>query len=313
MERVQVYREQFELLAGPFREWPDLPCLICHLGALEPKISRFESKISVDERVGVEIWDGRQSGFFHGELACSRTMCGNRYAVAGEWATIVLDNESDNELYGELYADNSTDRPYTSADYEPVGRFRQAAAQLEEVLATDTGSDDLAASDPHLIGLTVKHILPPLPLIALPAATPTEIAVLVESASSLLLSDPGAASTRIRIAAEALLDEQRIKKRKPGNRSQPLWLDARIKLFEDKNKLAAEQLMAVKYIGNVSSHEATPLPLGFVLDGIEHFTRAIEILYDRQNVELERRTAQILKRGNKLTAKSLTAGRRIKS
>ena len=313
MDRVQVYREQFELLAGPFRKWPDLPCLVCHLGALEPKISKFESKKSIDERVGVEIWDGRQSGFFHGELACSRTMCGNRYAVAGEWATIVLDNEPDNELYDELYDDNFTARPYNAADYEPVERLRQVAAQLEEVLAADTGGEDLAASDPHLIGLTVKHILPPLPLIALPAATPTELAVLVESASSVLLSDPGAASTRIRIAAEALLDEQGIKKMQPGSRSKRLSLHARIELFEDKNKLAAEQLMAVKYIGNVSSHEATPLPLGFVLDGIEHFTRAIEILYDRQNVELERRAAQIRKRGNKLTAKSLTAGRRIKS
>src|SRR4051794_22003603 len=120
MERVQVHREQFELLAGPFRDWPDLPCLVCKLGVLEPSIAEFESKKSLDTRVGAEIWDGRKSGYFHGELRCSRTPCGNVCAVVGDWIT-------------------GPDDP------------------------AEEGFDDY---DPHLFGLAVKHILPPLPLIA---------------------------------------------------------------------------------------------------------------------------------------------------
>jgi hypothetical protein len=300
MTPVTVYREQFELLAGPFREWPDLPCLVCHRGALEPDISPFESKKSVDSRVGAAIWDGRKKGFFHGALACSRTMCGNKYAVTGDWTDIVLNDEPDDLNPVTLWNANDSDS-------------KLFAERVREILTADRTGEDLAASDPNLIGLEVKHVLPPLPLIALPEATPAEVAVLVDSASSVLLSDPSAASTRIRTAIEALLDEQRIRKTQPSNRSKRLGLHQRIELFGATNTAAATQLMAMKSIGNVSSHEATPLPLGFVLDGIEHFARAIEILYDRQDVELERRAAQIIKRGSKLSAKSLGVGRQKRS
>jgi hypothetical protein len=291
MERVNVYREQFELLAGPFREWPDLPCLICKLGALEPTITEFESKQSIDSRVGAEIWNGCKSGLFHGELACSRTMCRNKYAVAGEWTTVELDDQTDED-------------PWT--------RPRNLAELVEEQLAVGAGGEDLAAGDPNLIGLIVKHILPPLPLIALPDTTPAVLTALVESASSVLLSDPGAASTRIRIAIEALLDDQRIRKTEPNRRSRRMVAHQRIELFQAKNKTAADHLMAMKWIGNVGSHEAEPLPLGFVLDGIEHFARAIEVVYDRQQIELERRAARINRSGKSLRPTGLPAVRRAK-
>lgn len=73
MGRVEVYRDQFVALAGPFREWPDLACLICHRGALEiSSFTEFESKASADDRVGTETEEGPRRGFFHGELTCSR-------------------------------------------------------------------------------------------------------------------------------------------------------------------------------------------------------------------------------------------------
>ena len=280
MERV--YRKQFELLAGPFSDWPDLPCLICHLGALEPHIEEFESKESIDNRVGAEIWDRRKSGFFHGELRCSRTMCGNKYAVAGEWI-------------GE-----STD----AADEKSIIIAHNQANIRIDVLHI-SNNEDLSESDPNLLGFTVRHILPPLPLIALPDKTPSNVRVLIDSASSVLLSDPSAAATRIRIAVEALLDKQGIRKTVQGNRSTRLNTHSRIELFRSVNMVAADQLMAVKWIGNVASHEKTPLPLEFVLDGIELFALAIELIYSREAIELNRRAAQINRRGRNLRATRL--------
>ncbi len=258
MGRVDVYREQFELLAGPFREWPDLPCLICHRGALEPSIAEFESKSSADHRIGTETLEGPKRGFFHGDLACSRMPCGNRYVVAGEWT-------------------RGSDNP-------------------------DEDEDDLGTYDPDRFGLTVRHILPPLPLIALPDTSPGKLSALVESASSVLLADPSAASTRIRTAIEALLDEQRIRKTSNSSRSIRLTTHQRIQLFERKNEAAASQLMAMKWIGNVGSHDGEPLPLGWVLDGIECFARAIELIYDPREIELARRAAEINRRGRNLRA-----------
>ncbi len=265
MTRVQVYRDQFELLSGPFTQWPDLPCLVCKLSPLEPDIvPPFESKKSLDVRVGAEIWDGRKSGFFHGELNCSRSMCGNKYAIAGEW-------------------NRGPDDP------------------ADEVL-DDDGSG--------LVGFIVKHILPPLPLIEFPDGVPVNVMASVESASSVLLSDPSAAATRMRVAIDALMDEQGVRKTKPNKRSQRMETHHRIMLFQNKNKEAVDFLMAMKNIGNVGSHERIPLPLGFVLAGIEHFAKAIELIYDRQDIQLIRQAAEINRRGGRLRATSLQIGLR---
>jgi hypothetical protein len=42
------------------------------------------------------------------------------------------------------------------------------------------------------------------------------------------------------------------------------------------------------------------LPLNMVLDGIELFAGALELIYDRRKLELARRAAQINKRGRRL-------------
>jgi hypothetical protein len=249
---VEVYRDQFEALAGPFREWPDLACLVCNRGALEiSSFTEFESKDSADDRVGAETEEGPKRGFFHGELTCSRAPCGNRYVVAGEWA-------------------RGTDNP-------------------------DEEIDDLDSYDPDLFGLTVRHILPPLPLISLPDRTPDQVAVLVGSCSSVLLSDPNAGAGRIRTAIEALLDQQGI--RKTGDsRTERLSAHARLKLLSQKNGLAsvaAEYLLAVKLLGNEGAHERLPVPLSKVLEGVEFFARTIEILYDPRDAELARKVAEI--------------------
>lgn len=159
--------------------------------------------------------------------------------------------------------------------------------------------------DPSLAGLEVRHILPPLPLIDFPDSVPPAIQGLVESASAVMLSDPSAAATRIRSAIECLLDEQRIRKTSPKKRSVRLPAHDRILLFKRVNPAAADLLMAMKWIGNIGTHESSPLPLSVVLDGTELFARAIILIYDREAQALERLAADINKRGGKLRSKHL--------
>lgn len=244
-------------MAGPFREWPDLQCLACSRGALEPDISEIESKVSADSRAGAETLEGPARGFFHGVLACSRLPCGNKYVVAGEWTKGSGNPDED-----------SKDIPDDEADY--IGEY-----------------------DPQLYGFTVRHVLPPLPLITLPEKTPKEVAALVDSASSELLSDPSSAAARIRTAVEALLDKQGVRKLQINSRTKYLSTHARIELFRARNAAAADQLEAVKWIGNAGAHERNPLSMELVLDGIDFFARAVEIIYDPREADLARRAAAV--------------------
>jgi Domain of unknown function (DUF4145) len=168
---------------------------------------------------------------------------------------------------------------------------------------TSNNMDD----DPGLAGIEVRHILPSLPLISLPANVPATVCNLIDSASSVLLSDPSAAATRIRAAIERLLDDLRVRKTSPGNKAKRLQTHDRIVTFSRQNAPAADQLMAMKWIGNVGTHESTPLPLNVVLNGIEHFARAIELIYDHEGEALARRAAHINKRGGKLRARHLAS------
>ncbi|WP_155058463.1 DUF4145 domain-containing protein [Streptomyces blattellae] len=164
--------------------------------------------------------------------------------------------------------------------------------------ANVSGSEE----DPYLVAYKVKHILPELPLIELPDGAPAGLQPMISAASASLLSDPSASANRIRSAIDCILDHKGVRKFPQGNRKKRLTTHARIELFRDKNPSAADQLMAMKWIGNVGSHESEVMPLAWVLDGIEHFAKAVEIVYDTKEKELMRRAAIINKKGGKLRA-----------
>jgi Domain of unknown function (DUF4145) len=242
-------RGQAEDLSGPFSEWPLLLCPACRGASLEPSVNTLYDRESTAALEGAD-WDPLSlGGIFHGDLACPRSPCGNKYVVAGTWG-VDYDGESSEGHYAEFFS--------------------------------------------------VSYILPALPLMEYPDAVPDKIRDPISAASLVLLSDASAAANRIRSAIEALLDCQRVRKHHAGNRSARLTTHARIKEFEARNPDAAAQLMAVKWIGNAGSHEREALPLSLVLDGMEHFARALELIYDPHEEKLRRRAALINQQGRKL-------------
>ncbi|NYF42921.1 DUF4145 domain-containing protein [Streptosporangium sandarakinum] len=161
--------------------------------------------------------------------------------------------------------------------------------------ASIQGTED----DPYLRGYLVTHILPPLPLMKLPEAVPPQLRAIIESASATLFSDTSATANRIRSAIDCMLTHKKIA-RFSRNSRRPLTTHRRIEIFEEKNASAAKQLMAMKWIGNVGSHEVEQLPFSWLLDGIEHFSRAIELIYDPHEKMLAARAEKINKRGRRL-------------
>jgi hypothetical protein len=146
---------------------------------------------------------------------------------------------------------------------------------------------------------SVNYILPAFPLMGYPDGVPDEVREAIAGASQVLLADASAAANRIRSAIEVLLDSRGVRKFPQGSRSRRLDTHGRIEEFKKKNLDAANHLMAMKWIGNIGSHEKEVLPLPTVLDGMEHFARALEIIYDPSEKNLERRAALINKKGRR--------------
>lgn len=242
--RPQFNREIFELLAGPFIEWPTLQCPYCRVMALEPDNFIYTEDIqSTSERMDVD-WDpSRIHGFFHGIIRCPRSQCFRAHAIGGLW------------------------------------RLEWGAEEIHEL--------DLDESTCQRI-CEVRFTVPSLPLASLPSRVPSSVVELISVASAVILSDPSSAANRIRSAIEATLDDQ-------GIVAEPN-LHGRIRKFRSLNPTAADHLLAVKYIGNLGSHEFTSLPLSFVLDGIEIFLFALEVIYG----DHVRRAAQINQLGKEL-------------
>ncbi|WP_344949757.1 DUF4145 domain-containing protein [Actinomadura miaoliensis] len=144
--------------------------------------------------------------------------------------------------------------------------------------------------DDHLLP---KYFQPPLNIIDLPDKCPADIGAQIEDASRILFMDPDSAANRIRVAIETLLTANKVPRSATGKKGRyRLTTDARIKRFAEKKPEVADFLKAVKWIGNAGSHEKS-LTTSDVLDGIELFHHAIDLLYNNRRQELARLATKI--------------------
>ncbi len=91
-----------------------------------------------------------------------------------------------------------------------------------------------------------KGVYPAPPLAAIPKATPEEVSKQLRVASQLYWVDLGSCATRLRISVERILDAFEIP---PGK------LAKRIEAFKAKDPEHAETFDALRYVGNVGSHD----------------------------------------------------------
>ncbi|MFI6574025.1 DUF4145 domain-containing protein [Nocardia fluminea] len=134
-------------------------------------------------------------------------------------------------------------------------------------------------------------MLPSVCIIDLPTDLPTSVAAEVHKASALVWLDPPAAVTRLRTAAERLMDEQMVS---GGN------LHRRLEMFRAIQPEAAELLLATKYVGNESTHQASTMTAEDALDIAEMVEVALGTVYS-PNTRLRERASRII------TAKGLVA------
>lgn len=141
------------------------------------------------------------------------------------------------------------------------------------------------------------YINPRLKIIEEHDETPFEVCEAIQRANALYWADKGACCNAIRKVVEAILSDKRIAKTAPTkkNTKRKINLHDRIELFEKKNKVVAETLMAIKWVGNIGSHD-DEIDNEELLDGIELLNRALEKLYYDHDKRLDSLTKKINKR-----------------
>jgi hypothetical protein len=140
-----------------------------------------------------------------------------------------------------------------------------------------------------------EYFAPTLHLFKIPDECPSEIKKEIISAFSLFWIDSQSCANKIRIAIEAILNDQRAKKYSTSKKRTPLNLHQRIESFKTKQPLIASRLLALKWIGNVGSH------IGYIskfhlIDAFELLEDSIEKLYDKKEERLAELSKNITKK-----------------
>lgn len=137
------------------------------------------------------------------------------------------------------------------------------------------------------------------PIFSIPDQCPNVVIRELGQAFALVWADVGSSGNRLRSAVEALLDDQKVPRRKLNKtkrKMRPLNLHERINEFRKKQPEAADLLEAVKWLGNAGSH-ASLMKLSWddLLDGFELFEHVIDLIYVGRAEKMKRRAKKINK------------------
>lgn len=116
----------------------------------------------------------------------------------------------------------------------------------------------------------LRYVNPVLPLFDIPPATPTKIRDCILSASEIIWVSPSSAANRLRFAVEEVLTAEKVPPLKNTH--------ARIEIYSKYKAELADALMAVKWIGNLGSHDDV-LTTQDVFDGVEILSHVVTALY----------------------------------
>lgn len=157
----------------------------------------------------------------------------------------------------------------------------------------------------YTTNLKPKSFTPPIRLIELPNSTPDSVSAAICDASNLYFSDISGTANRLRQAVECYLDDQKIarKKRSKSGKLSSLTLHQRIELLHTKDSIAADHLMAVKWIGNVGSH-SNDVSREYLDIGLRVVEKVLKLKFDNTDSELARSVKEIIERKGKPVKKS---------
>ena len=162
-----------------------------------------------------------------------------------------------------------------------------------------TGPSD---QDYELVSFLKPDFVRPAPAIfAIPRKCPKETKTELEAAFSLFWNDPNAALNRVRIGIECWLDAAGIQRKKRSNKGElyRLSLHERILTFLPAGEQTREMLLALKWLGNIGSHQRT-VTRGHLLVAFKLLEAVFDVVIERRPQELGRLAREINRRKGKL-------------
>ena len=142
----------------------------------------------------------------------------------------------------------------------------------------------------------LQFLLPSPYIFPIPNTCPESIASEVRRAFSLFWFDANSSGNRIRVSIELLLDHLKVKKRTIKNHKYHLLsLHDRIIEFHPTNPDLGEKLLAIKWIGNYSSH-TQKINKENLLDDFELIQYVLEEIFGQSRKKLSAMARTINKR-----------------
>ena len=143
---------------------------------------------------------------------------------------------------------------------------------------------------PYSSYYTVTHLHPPMLIMPIPASAPEEVQEGIRRASRVLFADSGLAATALRATVERFLTSEGIS----ATSSNGKFRNAQDRIEEWRNAdtarpAVADRLFAVKWLGNVGTHEDSDLTTMEVLDGARVLDEAFHRLFTGSDIDVRAR------------------------
>jgi len=141
------------------------------------------------------------------------------------------------------------------------------------------------------------YMWPAPPMLDVPEKAHANVKAALASAFASYWFDPSSAGSAVRAAVEALLTQKGVPR--VGANRRPIPLDGRLRRFAAARPRLGqvhEQLMAVKWLGNVGTHEERALRHEDVLEALEHLSHCFDELFLNRTLNLQRRARAINRR-----------------
>jgi hypothetical protein len=129
--------------------------------------------------------------------------------------------------------------------------------------------------------LRPKYFEPAIKIIPIKDQYPEEIKELLYESFSLFFTDYSSCANKIRKVVEKLMTLKGIKKYRTNSRS-PLPLEQRINLFRTrypKFSHLADQLIAIKWIGNTGSHEGITMSIDNIINAYQILQNCLDYIF----------------------------------
>lgn len=141
-----------------------------------------------------------------------------------------------------------------------------------------------------------SFFLPAPALFRIPRECPPAVKKELDRAWTLFWVDRAACANRIRSCMETILNGAGIAQYRRTGKRTPLTLHARIEKYRAREPHLAEEMMAVKWLGNAGSHAASELDADAVCDGFDLLEHVLEEVYARRTRTLARIRRDLIRR-----------------